>query len=285
MTGASGKAARDENFPVGSWLIAAALRPHVRAFYAFARAADDVADRPDLTPDRKLARLGAFRDALLGSRDEPVAAVRLRASLAATGVDARHALDLIEAFRQDAVQTRYADWAELMRYCARSASPVGRYLLELHGEDRAHFAASDPLCDALQVLNHLQDCGDDFRRLDRVYLPAAWLAAAGADARGLASPRASPALRAVLDRCLDRTDGLVARARELPLRLRNPRLAAEAAVIVGVAERLSRELRRRDPLAGRVALRGPGFALAALRGLGLAFPRRWRPRPTAAAAP
>ena len=284
----TGKGAGDENFPVGSWLIAAPLRPHVAVFYAFARAADDLADHPALSPTVKLARLGAFEAALAGGRDDPAAAgpaVRMRASLEATGVDPRHCRDLLSAFRQDAVKRRYADWGELMGYCARSASPVGRYLLDLHGESRELYAVADPLCDALQVLNHLQDCAEDHRRLDRIYLPGDWLAAAGVPAHALAADRSSPALRAVLDRCLDRTAMLLETARELPRRLRSARLALESAVILSLAERLALALRRGDPLARRVELKKPGFALAASRGLISGAAGRVWPRAARSAAP
>jgi phytoene/squalene synthetase len=148
-----------------------------------------------------------------------------------------------------------------------SAAPVGRYLLDLHGEDRAGYRASDALCNALQVLNHLQDCQDDYRQLDRVYLPQDWLAAAGTGVEALDAAAAGPGLRQVIDRCLDGTDALIAIAQLLPGQLRSRRLAMESAVIVRIAERLSRLLRRRDPLAGRVKLSGLQFAGCALAGI------------------
>ena len=265
----SGKTARDENFPVGSWLLPARLRPHVLAFYAFARAADDVADSPDLGPEEKVVRLERFAAVLTGAADaDPFygVAARLRASLAGTGVTPRHALDLLAAFTQDATKRRYRDWPDLMGYCALSASPVGRYLLDLHGEDPRGYAASDPLCDALQVLNHLQDCRADYRRLDRVYLPLAWFEAEGGRVEELDGARASPAVRRVLDRTLDATEDLLRRARDLPLRLRNARLATESAVILCLAERLMAELRRRDPLAERVEVGKLGWLLAGVEG-------------------
>ena len=137
---------------------------------------------PTLAPDDKIARLARFAAALTGSAAEAAAlpkAAALRASLQATGVSPRHALDLLAAFTQDATKLRYRDWPDLLGYCALSARPVGRYLLDLHGEPAALYALSDPLCDALQVLNHLQDCQDDYRKLDRVYLPLDRFAAAG----------------------------------------------------------------------------------------------------------
>jgi squalene synthase HpnC len=273
----SGKSTASENFPVGSFLLPARLRPHVAAFYAFARAIDDIADNPALAPADKIARLDGFAAALTGAAAEPgyEKAERLRESLAATKVTAQHGLDLIAAFKLDAVKLRYADWRELIEdYCMLSAAPVGRYLLDLHGEDRAGYHASDALCNALQVLNHLQDCRDDYRQLDRVYLPQDWLAAAGIGVEALDEPAAGPAMRRVIDRCLDGTDELIAIAQLLPGQLRSRRLGMESAVIVRIAERLSRLLRRRDPLAGRVKLSGLQFAGCGVAGIAQALLRR-----------
>jgi hydroxysqualene synthase len=272
----SGKGAGDENFQVGSILLPARLRPHVMAFYHFVRAADDVADHPALAPEAKLARLDVFARALLDpdeACDFPKAQA-LRESLAVTGVTPRHALDLLAAFRQDAIKLRYADWPDLLGYCALSASPVGRYLLDLHGEDPALWGLSDPLCDALQVLNHLQDCQEDYRALDRVYLPLDAFAAAGIGVEALGEAQASPALRRVLDCTLEQTEQLLSRAADLPQALTSARLAAESGVILAMAQRLARRLRRRDPLARRVELGRPAFALAALAGLGSTLVRR-----------
>jgi len=267
----SGKGARDENFPVASVLIPRTLRRHVQVFYAFARAADDIADNPDLSAAERLRRLDAFGDGLAGTATGPDSAARLRQSLAETGVDARHAHELLQAFRQDAVQSRYPDWEALMRYCALSAHPVGRYMLELHGEAAGDDA--DSLCAALQVLNHLQDCGADRRDLDRVYLPEDWLAEADIGPESLDAAATSPGLRRVLDRCLDGCDRLLERAQPLAGRLRSRRLGAEVAVIQRLARRLAARLRHADPLAGRVALTA-GDKLA---GIGAGLLRLVRP--------
>jgi squalene synthase HpnC len=266
----SGKGARDENFPVGSLLLPAALRPHVMAFYAFVRAADDIADNPALAPDDKIRRLAAFAAALTGSVEVAALlpkAAALRASLGATGVSPRHALDLLAAFTQDATKGRYRDWQDLLGYCALSARPVGRYLLDLHGEPPALYALSDSLCDALQILNHLQDCQDDYRALDRVYLPQDRFAAAGIEVEELDRPAAGPALRRVLDDVLAGVDRLLLDAWDLPSELRSRRLGAEAAVILAIAQRLAALLRRRDPLAERVELGRAALARCALSGL------------------
>jgi len=267
----SGKQAADENFPVGSWLLPARLRPHIATFYAYARAIDDIADNPVLEPADKIARLDGFARAVSGADTADPAfgkAHEIRRSLVETGVTHRHCVDLTRAFKQDAVKLRYDDWDDLMGYCNLSASPVGRYLVDLHGESPAAYAASDALCNALQVLNHLQDCGGDYRALNRVYLPRDWMADAGAGVEALGETRSSAALRRVLDRCLDGTDGLLELADPLPSRLRNRRFAVEAAAIVAIARKLGAELRRRDPLAERVVLTKPQFAACCARGVG-----------------
>jgi farnesyl-diphosphate farnesyltransferase len=251
----SGKDRGDENFPVGSVLIAPALRRHVHAFYAFARNADDIADSPVLAADEKVARLDVMEDVLLGRRQggSPSAA-RLAASLKECGVSADHSVELLVAFRRDATKLRYASWDELVDYCRYSASPVGRHVLDLHGESRATWEPSDALCTALQVENHLQDAAKDLAALDRCYLPADLLVRHGARVEDLRARAASPALRAVFDALLGRCEALNGQAGGLPRRTRDRRLRLETAVIVGLSRRLAGLLRRGDPVAGRVKL-------------------------------
>ena len=265
----SGKGRADENFPVGSVLVSARLRPEIHAFYAFARNADDIADAPDLDPQDKLDRLGAMEAVLVGDRAHgSPSATGLRASLARTGVTDRHARDLLVAFRQDATKTRYATWEELVEYCRYSAMPVGRHVLDLHGEGAATHAPSDSLCASLQVLNHLQDGAKDLAALDRCYLPLDMLAAEGATVADLCGAAETRGLRAVFAAMLDRCDDWNREAAELPRRTRDLRLRLETGVIAGLASRLSRRLRRADPVARRVKLTRPdavGSILAALR--------------------
>lgn len=239
-----GKSEATENFPVAARFLAPDHRAAVMAFYRAARAADDIADDPALPPDEKIARL----DAIAASNADP------------------HLAQLLQAFRQDATKTRYRDWSELLLYCRFSAVPVGRFLLDLHGEGRAAQVASDALCSALQVLNHLQDCGEDFRVLDRVYLPMTWMGAEGAQVDDLRAGRTQPALRRVFDRVLDRVDELVVQALPLSRQVADRRLALQAAITAAVAARLARKLRRGDPLAAPVRLSKAGYAIACLAG-------------------
>jgi len=251
----SGKDRDDENFPVGSLLIRKDLRRHVHAFYVFARNADDIADSATLAPEQKIARLDAMEAVLLGrgaDANSP-SAVWLRASLAETGVASRHATDLLIAFRRDATKRRYADWDELYDYCRYSAMPVGRHVLDLHGENRETWAPSDALCTSLQVLNHLQDCAKDLAALDRCYLPADLLARHGASIDDLRGPAETPGLRRVFDVLLEQAHDLNRLAVDLPRRTRNRRLRLETAIIVGLARRLTGRLRA-DPIALRVRL-------------------------------
>ena len=259
---ASGKGAADENFPVGSRLIRAALRPHIQAFYQFARNGDDIADNPALDPADKVARLWRMAAVLTGEADGgSPSALALRASQAETGVADRHALDLLAAFRQDAVMPRYPSWAALLDYCRLSAMPVGRHVLDLHGEAPDAHPPSDALCAALQVLNHLQDCAADLAALDRCYLPLDMLEAAGSGVGDLRAPAASAGLRRVIDQLLDEVDRLNQVAEALPRRVRDRRLRLETAAILALSRRLARRLRRQDPVAGRVKL-GCGDVLA-----------------------
>ncbi len=267
----SGKGAGQENFPVGSFLLPARLRPHVACFYAFARAIDDIADNANLEPGDKVRRLEAMRRGLTGTATAGDAglekALAIRESLDATGITTQHCEDLISAFKQDAVKLRYANWAELIDYCNRSAAPVGRYLLDLHGENTGDYPWSDALCNALQVINHLQDCTQDLADLDRVYLPQDWLSEEGTTTNALRDTASSPGLRRVLDRCLDGTRELLNDARKLPGTLGSRRLALESAIIVRIAERLTGELSHRDPVAERVELTKPQALRCAAAGM------------------
>jgi hydroxysqualene synthase len=271
----SGKDRGDENFPVGSFLIAARLRPAVHAFYAFARNADDIADSATLAPEDKIARLDTMEAVLTGAQTGgSPSATALRASLAGTGTTDRHARDLLIAFRQDATKKRYESWDELLDYCRHSAMPVGRHVLDLHGESRDTWPASDALCSVLQVLNHLQDATKDLANLDRCYLPLDMLGANNATVEDLRRPAATPGLRTTFGALLDRCDALMA-GKPLPSFVRDRRLRLETAAIDGLARRLARRLRRADPVAGRVALKRIDFAASLLA----AFAHSPTPRP------
>jgi squalene synthase HpnC len=165
-----------ENFPVASVLLPSRLREPVAAIYAFARSADDFADEGERTPEERLALLDSYRAELTAiERGQPSGMpvfLRLRPIIAKHDLPLQLFRDLLDAFSQDVVKTRYATFMELKDYCRRSADPVGRLLLKLFGADSAeNLYRSDAICTALQLINHWQDVAVDWAK-GRIYLPA-----------------------------------------------------------------------------------------------------------------
>ncbi|MFY9288732.1 MAG: squalene synthase HpnC [Alphaproteobacteria bacterium] len=264
----SGKNRDTENFPVGSALIRPDLRKHVHAFYNFARAADDISDHPLLEPLEKIRRLDRFAVVLTDrSQNDVPSAVGLRDSLDETGVTPQHSLDLLAAFKRDATQLRYADWADLMDYCRYSASPVGRHVLALHGIGEVAWPSNDALCSALQVINHIQDCADDYRELDRVYIPQDILKRKGGVTADLSNIKSTDSLTATLQEMLDLVDPLLIEARYLPRHVPDWRLKCETSVICVLAENLVKLLRKRDPLSDNVKLSKFSITCSGIKGV------------------
>ena len=256
----SGKGYQDENFPVASRLIHPRHRKVILAFYNFVRTADDIADHAALPAQEKLALLARLEAGLIGDSNDDAVAVELRGALAKRSLSPRHAQDLLAAFKLDVTKLRYLDWDDLLHYCAYSAMPVGRFVLDVHGESRGTWPANDALCAALQIINHLQDCKDDYLNLDRVYIPLDTLAAHNVGVEALGEPRASPPLRAALHSLAERTEQLLGDSDVSPLLIDDRRLSLEVSVINTLAHRLTRILTTRDPLSERVHLSVPAIA-------------------------
>jgi squalene synthase HpnC len=251
----SGKTHRDENFPVASWIISPRHRALILAFYNFVRTADDIADHAQLPAQEKLRYLDLLEADLLGKGDGTQAeGVRLRTALAERGMPPRHALDLLTAFRMDVTKLRYENWDEVIHYCRYSAMPVGRFVLDVHGESTATWLASDALCAGLQVNNHLQDCGKDFREINRVYLPRDALAEAGASVEELGAKQSSPQMLQCLHALAGKTEALLNEGRRLAPQVKDFRLALEVSVIQTFADKIVAMLKVRDPLSERVHL-------------------------------
>jgi len=265
----SGKTHKDENFPVASWVIHPRHRALILAFYNFVRTADDIADHALLDAPAKLALLDELEANLLGQGDEQPEAVALRMALAARGMPPRHAQDVLTAFRMDVNRRRYANWDELIHYCSYSAMPVGRFMLDVHGESKATWPASDALCAALQINNHLQDCAEDYRDLDRVYIPDETFARHGATADDLKASKASPALLACIRDLAAKTDTLLHESELLTVHVADVRLGCEISVIQTFAREILALLKVRDPLSERVHLSKlelVGYSLSGLAG-------------------
>ncbi len=250
----SGKTHRDENFPVGSFIISPKHRALILAFYNFVRTADDIADHPTLPPEEKLRLLDLLEAELLGNGETQDVAVVLRHALAARAMPPRHALDLLTAFRMDVEKLRYETWDELIHYCRYSAMPVGRFMLDVHGESTTTWPASDAICAGLQINNHLQDCGKDYRVLNRVYLPRDALAESGATVEMLDEAKSPAPLLSCLHKLAARNAALLEEGRDLNSGVRDFRLGLEIAVIQAFADRIVRLLQERDPLSERVHL-------------------------------
>jgi squalene synthase HpnC len=228
-----------ENFPVASWLLPAAMRPHVAAVYAFSRIADDIADE-GLAPaadrqaqlsawQRRLHAAVAFEQAAEPPHDhEDLIIVATAHSIRTLELPLSLFDDLISAFGQDTMTTRYASWAEVLDYCRRSANPIGRLVLRIAGHrEQALDRSSDALCTALQLTNFWQDFSRDWRA-GRLYVPREVQQAAGADERELSRLALTAEWGRALDQCVVFT-------REL---YRDGRLVCD-----GVRGRLKAELR------------------------------------------
>ncbi|MGY4569066.1 squalene synthase HpnC [Bradyrhizobium sp. USDA 3256] len=263
----SGKTHRDENFPVASWIIHPRHRALILAFYNFVRTADDIADHATLQPAEKLRYLDLMEAELLGNGDTQKEAVNLRRAFAERGMPPRHALDVLVAFRLDVTKLRYENWDDVIDYCRYSAMPVGRFMLDVHGEDTSTWAASDALCAGLQINNHLQDCGKDYRNLNRVYLPRDALAAAGATVEMLGEAKSQPALLKCLQALAARTEALLDQSKSLAAEVKDFRLGLEISVIQAFADKIVNMLKVRDPLSERVHLSPLELLLQSLGGV------------------
>lgn len=239
-----------ENFPVASFLLPKPARRAVLRFYQFARRADDIADSPLIPAKEKAAFLASLQQALREG-DATAAPDWARPYIADTvdGVSSpRHGIDLLTAFLQDTGQNRYPTFADLLGYCRYSAAPVGRVVLESCGETQVDAEAADALCIVLQLINHAQDCREDYLRLNRIYLPQDWMRRYGVEESDLAAGHASPGLRALFAVYLDACRNLLAQARPLPATVRSRRLRMELALIHELAEALVDKLSREDSL-------------------------------------
>ena len=191
-----------ENFPVASVLLPRHLRPAVAAIYWFARSADDFADEGDLAPAERLARLDSYREALRGIASGRPAAdprfERLAGAIRAHGLPLQAFHDLLDAFSQDVVKRRYANFDEVLDYCRRSANPVGLLMLHLFCAATAqNIRWSDAICTALQLVNFWQDVAIDLRK-DRIYFPRDEMARHGVSEADLFAARADAPFRELM---------------------------------------------------------------------------------------
>ena len=217
-----------ENFPVASRLLPREMRPHVAAVYAFARVADDIADEGTAPADDRLARLNAWQRRLHAAvtaygnesaaephADEDLIVVALAHSIRTLDLPLALFDDLVSAFGQDTMTTRYDSWAEVFDYCRRSANPIGRLVLQIAGHRDEHLErSSDAMCTALQLTNFWQDFGRDWRA-GRLYVPRDVIVACRAREMELESPWLNESWMAALAECVTRTRACFEAGREV----------------------------------------------------------------------
>jgi squalene synthase HpnC len=212
-----------ENFPVATLLCPPAMRAGVTALYHFARTADDIADEGDAPAEARRAQLLQYRQALQRAAagqavDGPWAGIfsALAAAIGRHGLPLQLLDDLLDAFTQDTQNPRYADRAQLLDYCRRSANPVGRLLLHLYGvTDADSLAQSDAICSALQLINFWQDLSVDIPR-GRFYLPLDRCRALGVDPR---QPGVTPETSVLIAENVRMTLGMMQKGSKLPRRV------------------------------------------------------------------
>ncbi len=213
-----------ENFPVASVLLPAHLRPAVEAIYAFARSADDIADEGDASPSERLAQLDEYSQQLQlleqgQTATGPVLFTRLGQEMRAYQLPWQPLHDLLSAFKQDVVTTRYADFATVLDYCRRSANPVGCLMLHLYGKaDAINLRDSDDICTALQIINFWQDVAIDSQK-QRIYLPQEDLQRFQVSETMLDQQDCNPAFQAMLQFQVERARAMMLRGAPLALRL------------------------------------------------------------------
>ena len=261
---------KQENFPVGSWLLSQKIRFKILIFYKFARAADDIADSANLSSNEKIKRLNLFKKAIESNKSNKIKISKvedLRKICIKNKIKINHALNLLKAFKQDAIKKRYKNWSELIRYCKYSAVPVGRFVIDLHKEKQKAYKYSDPLCIALQILNHLQDCKEDYENLDRVYLPMKFLKKYNVKLSQLKKKNTEQNLRLVFNEILKNTEKLIIQADKNKKNMKHKYLSREISFILEIAKKLLLLLKNKDPLKKKIVLSKLDYICCFAKGL------------------
>lgn len=236
-----------ENFPVASVFLPRHLRGPVRTIYAFARAADDIADEGESSPEERLAGLAWFRDMLhrleAGEAVEDPIFTPLGETIRQHDLPYAAFHDLLDAFSQDVEKHRYAHFGEVMEYAKKSANPIGRLLLKLYGDnDPKHQAWSDGICSSLQIINFLQDIEVDYKK-GRVYLPADEMARYGVSEQQIAVGRTDGLWQLFMKHQIERARRMLAAGAPLGRALKG-RIGLEMRLIILGGERILEKLHR-----------------------------------------
>ena len=267
----SGKSYSDENFPVASFLMTKKIRSIVRVFYFFARMADDIADHQKLSSNQKKKILLFFDNAISKSKKTNNKILdKMIAKFKELPSGKKYSRNLLKAFMMDASNKKYKNWNDLLYYCKFSANPVGRFVIDAVNERKnieKIYEASDSLCTALQIINHIQDCKKDFRQLNRVYIPDSFFRKYSLDKKTL---RKSKSVENFERLKIEIVDNVLVSLRKTKLGLREIkswRLRKETLIILNIAKRLCYLLKINDPLEKQIKLSRIDFIFCFFKGI------------------
>ena len=267
----SGKSHSDENFPVASFLMTKKIRSIVRVFYFFARMADDIADHQKLSSNQKKKILLFFDNAISKSKKTNNKVLdKMIAKFKELPSGKKYSRNLLKAFMMDASNKKYKNWNDLLYYCKFSANPVGRFVIDAVNERKnieKIYEASDSLCTALQIINHIQDCKKDFKELNRVYIPESFFKKYSLDKKIL---RKSKSIENFERLKIEIVDNVLVSLRKTKLGLREIqswRLRKETLIILNIAKRLCNLLKINDPLEKQIKLSRIDFIFCFFKGI------------------
>ena len=267
----SGKSYSDENFPVASFLMTKKIRSIVRVFYFFARMADDIADHQKLSSNQKKKILLFFDNAISKSKKTNNKVLdKMIAKFKELPSGKKYSRNLLKAFMMDASNKKYKNWNDLLYYCKFSANPVGRFVIDAVNERKnieKIYEASDSLCTALQIINHIQDCKKDFKELNRVYIPESFFKKYSLDKKIL---RKSKSIENFERLKIEIVDNVLVSLRKTKLGLREIqswRLRKETLIILNIAKRLCNLLKINDPLEKQIKLSRIDFIFCFFKGI------------------
>ena len=257
----SEKSFNDENFPVSSFLIDSKKGEHIKNFYHFARISDDIADNTFIDPSEKIRILKYFDNLLLRRKENNLRFMnKLILTLNNQNLSSENPRKLLKAFLMDANRLRYEKWDDLIDYCNHSASPVGRFVVDLHHKNQPKdkikkiYLGTDGLCNCLQILNHLQDIKEDFVRLNRIYLPMDYFRHENLKTISLNQNYSVDALQRIIKKCLVKVDIILSESEKYLITITHKKLLKETMVIFLIAKKLSKLLTNNDPLKKKIKL-------------------------------
>ena len=267
----SGKSHSDENFPVASFLMTKKIRSIVRVFYFFARMADDIADHQKLSSNQKKKILLFFDNAISKSKKTNNKVLdKMIARFKELPSGKKYSRNLLKAFMMDASNKKYKNWNDLLYYCKFSANPVGRFVIDAVNERKnieKIYEASDNLCTALQIINHIQDCKKDFKELNRVYIPESFFKKYSLDKKILRKSKSEENFERLK---IEIIDNVLTSLRKTKLGLRKIqswRLRKETLIILNIAKRLCNLLKINDPLEKQIKLSRIDFIFCFFKGI------------------